>query len=295
MYYLLYGTFYFLSRLPFGALYSLSDVLYRIAYYIVGYRKSVVLSNLKIAFPEKPEKERKQIAKEFYRNLMDAIVETIKLFSLSEKELNKRCTADLELINELAAKGKNIQLQPAHQFNVEYYNLLYSQQLKQLNFIFMYMPFSGDNLNRVFKKLRTQYGSKLVSATNFKNERKVLEEGQYALTLGADQSPGNVKDAMWMNFFSEPAPFIPGPAKVAVKNNYAIVCVQFVKEKRGYYKFENTLLAENPAGMSPEELTRKYRDFVEAAIRRQPSNYLWTHKRWKHRIKREDMGMWVDE
>jgi Kdo2-lipid IVA lauroyltransferase/acyltransferase len=294
MYFLLYGTFYLLSLLPFSILYFISDGLYRLAYYVVGYRKNVVMSNLRVAFPEKTEKERKRIAREFYRNLMDAIVETIKLFSISEKELNKRCSGDFALINELAAKGKNIQLQPPHQFNVEYYNLLYSQQLKQLNFIFMYMPFSGDNLNRVFKKLRTQYGSKLISATNFQKEREILKEGQYAITLGADQNPGNVKDAMWMNFFNEAAPFIPGPAKVAVKNNYAIVFVEFIKVKRGYYKFENTLIAENSAELNPEELTKKYRDLVEGAIKRQPSNYLWTHKRWKHRIKREDMGMWVE-
>jgi Kdo2-lipid IVA lauroyltransferase/acyltransferase len=295
MYYLLYGTFYLLSLLPFSILYLLSGLLYRVAYYVVGYRKSIVLSNLRIAFPEKSEKERKVIAKAFYRNLVDAIVETIKLFSISEKELGKRCSGDLGLINDLAAKGKNIQLQPAHQFNVEYYNLLYSQQLKQLNFIFVYMPFSGANLNKAFKKLRTQFGSRLISATNFQKERSILKEGQFAITLGADQNPGNVKDAMWMNFFNEPAPFIPGPAKVAVKNNYAVVFVEFIKVKRGHYKFENTLIAENSGEFGAEELTRRYRDLVEHAIKRQPSNYLWTHKRWKHRIKREDMPMWAEK
>jgi Kdo2-lipid IVA lauroyltransferase/acyltransferase len=293
MYYLVYGIFYLLSLLPFTALYAISDALYTLLYYVIGYRRKVVLNNLKIAFPAYSEKERKQIAKDFYRNLIDAMIETVKLISVPEKEFSKRCSSDFSIINELAAKGKNIQLQPAHQFNVEYFNLLYSRQLK-LNFIFMYMPFSGKTLNKVFSDLRTKYGSKLVSATNFQNERNVLEEGQYAITLGADQNPGNLRGAYWANFFGKAAPFIPGPAKVAVKNNSAIILVEFVKVKRGYYRFENTLLAENAKDFTPQELTKKYRDFVEAAIRRQPANYLWTHKRWKHPIKREQMQFWID-
>jgi Kdo2-lipid IVA lauroyltransferase/acyltransferase len=293
MFYLIYGLLYLVSLLPFRILYLLSDLLYGLTYYIIGYRKAVVFNNLEIAFPDKSKEERGLIAKRFYRNLVDDIVETIKLLSISERELKKRCSSNFEVINAIAAKGKNIQLQPGHQFNVEFFNLLYSKELKNLKFIFMYMPFSDKAFDRVFNKLRTRFGSILVSATNFKNERSKLN-GQYAITLGADQNPGNLHTAFWMNFFNKAVPFIPGPARQAVKNNSAIVLVEFVRVKRGYYKFENILLTENAGDFTAEELTKKYRDFVEAAVRRQPANYLWTHRRWKHSFREEFATLWIE-
>jgi KDO2-lipid IV(A) lauroyltransferase len=48
------------------------------------------LQNLEIAFPEKSEKERRTIARRFYRNFTDTIVESIKVLSMSEKELDRR-------------------------------------------------------------------------------------------------------------------------------------------------------------------------------------------------------------
>ena len=90
MYQVVYGFFYLLSLLPWRVMYFLSDCIYVLVYYVFGYRKNVVFSNLKIAFPEKTEGERKRIAKDFYHGFVDSFVETVKLISISEKELRKR-------------------------------------------------------------------------------------------------------------------------------------------------------------------------------------------------------------
>ncbi len=90
MYYVVYGLLYLISLLPFFILYGLSDFAYFIIYRLIGYRKEIVLYNLSIAFPEKTFEERKKIAKQFYKNLVDTFIETIKLLSISEKEFNKR-------------------------------------------------------------------------------------------------------------------------------------------------------------------------------------------------------------
>ena len=94
MYYVVYGFLYALSLLPLRVLYLLSDFFYFIIYHVAGYRKNVVMHNLAIAFPEKTETERKAIAKKFYRNFTDFLVETIKLFSANNSFLNKRFIAD---------------------------------------------------------------------------------------------------------------------------------------------------------------------------------------------------------
>ena len=295
MYFLLYGLFYLISLLPFWLIYLISDGFYLIVFYIIGYRKSVVSNNLAIAFPEKSVQERNSIMKQFYHNLIDTFLESIKLLTLSEKSLHKRCSSNFEVIEQLIKEGKNIQLHPGHQFNVEFYNLLYSNVLKELSFVFVYMPFTNKPLDKLIYKLRSRFGSVLVAATDFRNQKIKFEGKQYAITLGSDQNPSYIKGAFWLNFFGKPVPFLPGPARSAVKNDTAIVLVEFIKIKRGYFRFENTILTTSAISALPENLTKAYRNFIEKIIKAQPSNYLWTHKRWKHTFSDEYKLLWIDD
>src|SRR6516164_1531275 len=123
MYYLIYGFLYLFSLLPFWILYGISNFAYVLLYYVVGYRKDIVLSNLAIAFPEKSLEERKRISKAFYRNFTDNFIEIIKLLSISEKELKKRFTGEFDIPNNYYESGRNIQYHLGHFFNWEYANL----------------------------------------------------------------------------------------------------------------------------------------------------------------------------
>ena len=87
MYYVVYGLLWLLSLLPLRLLYVLSDACYGILFYIIKYRRDIVLNNLKNAFPEKTDEERFRIAKKFYHNLVDTFIETIKMISASRSYL----------------------------------------------------------------------------------------------------------------------------------------------------------------------------------------------------------------
>jgi KDO2-lipid IV(A) lauroyltransferase len=78
---------------------------------------------------------------------------------------------------------------------------------------------------------------------------------------------------------------VTGPGKGAVKNNTAVVYVAFHKVKRGYYSFKAIPLVENGSDHTPEQLTILYRNALEETIRNNPSNYLWSHRRWRHEWK----------
>jgi len=110
MYYILFGFFYLLSLLPMRMLYIISDGIYLVVYYIIGYRKKEVMQNLEIAFPEKSDAERVKIARAFYHNLLDSFIETIKLVSASRRFLEKRITANWEVLEPLYQSGKSCQL-----------------------------------------------------------------------------------------------------------------------------------------------------------------------------------------
>jgi Kdo2-lipid IVA lauroyltransferase/acyltransferase len=286
MYYIVYGFLYLFSLLPFAVLYLLADFFYVLVFYVVGYRKDIVLANLLIAFPEKTQKERIRIAKQFYHNLIDTFIESVKFISISKKQILKRSTGEFDLINNLAAKGYNIHIMAGHQFNWEYGNLLHAMNLS-VPFVGIYMPISNKILDKIFYNFRKRYGTVLISAQSFKSKMHNVFSKQYSLGLAADQNPGDPRNAYWMNFMGKPVPFVTGPAKGAVKNNTAVVIVGFNKIKRGYYHFNTTLIAENGSQYTPQQLTLLYKNELEKIIRKDPSNYLWSHRRWKYDWKPE--------
>ncbi len=280
MYYIIYPLLYLLSLLPWGILYLLSDGVYVILYYISGYRKKVVMNNLLIAFPEKTEKEREIIAKEFYHNFTDTFIETIKLLSVNDTEFAKRYTSNNEIINELYETGLNVQLQAGHFFNWEFVNLGESRYGK-FPFVAVYMPIANKNFDRMIHKLRARYGTILVPAVDFKTKFHQYVKGRYALGLAADQNPGNPLAAHWVSFFNRLTPFVTGPEKGAKLNNTPVIFGHFYKVKRGYYHTQFTVITTTPRDFEMGKLTQLFASCVEKAIRERPANYLWSHRRWK--------------
>ncbi len=286
MYYIVYGLFYTISLLPLRVLYLLSDFAYFIIYYIAGYRKKVVFANLKLAFPEKSEEERKRIAKQFYHNFSDSFIETIKLFSADEKFIRKRFYGDFSVLDYLFEKGKRCQLHSSHNFNWEYANLGIPLNLKH-QLLTVYMPIENKMFDKIFKKVRRKTGAILLLATDMRKAILPYRNTVYALALVADQNPGKPDSAYWVNFLNKPAPFVRAPESGARRGNIPVVFTYFLKEKRGYYRIYNVLAEENPANTKPGELTLKYVRFLEEMIRKYPEVWLWSHRRWKWDWKEE--------
>ncbi len=87
---LLYPIFWFISVLPMRILFMISDVIYVILYYVIGYRKKIVRHNLKLCFPEKSDKELLDLEKKSFQHFVDVFMELIKSFTITEKEMSKR-------------------------------------------------------------------------------------------------------------------------------------------------------------------------------------------------------------
>ena len=294
MYYILYGFLYLISLLPSFLLYGLSDLVAFILYRVAGYRKAIVEGNLAIAFPEKTEAERKVIASKFYRNLTDTFIESIQMLSMSDARIQKRATINGEAVRALEASGKNIQYHSGHQMNWEYGNYAVAKN-SGIPFIAIYMRIKNKAVDRLFVKLRSRPGSVMIAAQDFKSRMHNVFNNQYAIGLVADQNPGVPSNAYWLNFFGRPTPFVTGPDKGARRNKVAVVFVKFTKIKRGYYHFHQEVITDDASSWTEGMLTRRYRDFLEQAIREQPENYLWSHRRWKWGWDNSYARRWIDE
>lgn len=295
MYFIIYGLLYLISLLPFAVLYFLSDGIYFFLFYVFGYRRKIVTANLKIAFPDKTDKEIYRISKQFYHNLTDTFVEIIKLISMSDRMFEKRCKADFTIIEELIKQGKNVQLHAGHQFNWEFGSLFMSKVIKTIPTYAIYIPIKNTAMERLFLKIRQKYGTIFIKATEFRIRREEIFKERFVFFLAADQNPGDASYAYWLNYFSKPAPFITGPEIGARKNDTAIVFVRSRIPKRGHYILECTLCTENASSTPLGDITRAYRDFLEKIIKEEPDNYLWTHRRWKSDYKKEYSNNWIDK
>ncbi len=294
MYYLVYGFLYIFSLLPFPVLYFISDGIYFILYYLIGYRKKVVMDNLTIAFPEKTKLEKIIISKKFYKNFVDSFLETIKAISMSDREFDKHCSGNFELINEVSKSGRNIQLLGGHLFNWEYGNLVTSKNIN-IPSIGIYSDIENKIFDKVFYKLRSRYNTILISTKSFKRDMTRKMRQQHVMCIAADQNPSNLTNAYWLDFFGRLTPFIPGPFKAAVKNNPVIFLVSFEKTSRGHYRFDFGRLIENAHEYTPEQLIVIYKNHLQEIIKHHPEIYLWSHRRWKNSYKDEYQNNKIDE
>jgi KDO2-lipid IV(A) lauroyltransferase len=290
MYYIIYPFLYLLSLLPWRVIYLVGDGLYVLMYHVIRYRREVVIKNLLIAFPEKTLEERQEIARQFYHNLADTFVETIKLLSISDRSLAKRYKANSEVLYDFYDTGRNIQLHAGHFFNIEFVTLGETQSNKKFPLVGVYMPLSSKAFDRILLNLRSRYGGILIPAVNFKAGFKDYVCGRYALALAADQNPPNLAAAHWIKFFDRPTPFSTGPEKGARNHNTIVVFANFYREKRGYFRMHYELMSSSPCDMEEGALTRLFVKHIEKAIRERPANYLWSHRRWKWEFNAEKHG-----
>lgn len=293
MYYLVYGPLYLVSLLPFFILYGIADFFFVILFYLMGYRKEVVLINLKNAFPEKTDNERKEIARKFYRNFCDNWIETIKLLSISKKAMNKRISGNFEVFEQLHQTGQSVQANLGHFFNWEIMTL-HAGINQPYTFLTVYLPQSNKIMNRLIQHLRSRWGNPQIPSTEMARSIMPWRKKQFLIALGADQSP-LPENAYWLYFMNQPTGFAKGPEKNARALNLAVVMLTTTRKKRGHYHFDYFLLSDQPKALPDGELMRKYVMHLEENIRLQPELYLWSHRRWKHSWKQEYKSMWVDE
>lgn len=287
MYYLLLALLYPVSLLPLPVLYVLSDAVYGLLYYIAGYRKKVVSDNLKNAFPEKTEEELFKIRKQFYKNFCDQWMETLKLLSISEKELNRRFTGNWEVFQKLGEEGKNTYAILGHTFNWEWANVACQYHTPQ-QYACIYLPLTNSAFDRLMLRIRSRSGAWMVSMKALKSGLSRLRATQHILALAADQNPSEPELAAWIPFMNREAPFFRGPEQMARRARAAVVFAGIRKIKRGYYRINLFRYCSDASQTEAGDILNAYVRFVEKQLHEQPANWLWTHKRWKHKKMKAD-------
>lgn len=273
-----------LSYLPFPILYLFSDFLFLVSYRLISYRKKIVRKNLQKSFPEKTEAEIKAIEKQFYKDLCDYAVETLKLLSISATELKRRMVyKNPEIVKEFADKNQSILLLTSHQFNWEW--LLTSGCLYlPLGVDYVYQKQSSKTFNAFSLAGRNRFGAFPIERSQVGRETIKRKNILRGVAIMADQFPGHARDKkLWTKFLNQNTAFFLGLSQVAYMTQYPAVFYGVRKIKRGFYEAEGFVVSRPPYVKDSQQIVEDYARAAEKIINQYPAGWLWSHNRWKTR------------
>ncbi len=281
---LLQGLFSTVGSLPLWFLYGLSDFIALFVGDIIGYRKSVIHTNLSSCLPDKDKKELREIEKGYYRFLCDYFVETLRLGCMGKEEIMHRMKFEgTDLVNEALSQGKNVTLYLGHYCNWEWLSSIPLHIREKVFMCQIYHPLENEASDAAFLKIRGRFGANSVKmADTLKVLRKYHQKGVPTMTgYIADQSPLFNAMRYFTNFLHHDTPVTTGPERLSRMFHATVFYCDIERPKRGEYICRFIKMTDDASTLPPFELTEKYFRMLETSILHKPDYWLWSHRRWK--------------
>jgi KDO2-lipid IV(A) lauroyltransferase len=272
-----------ITLLPLEILYIFSDFLFVINFYIVRYRRKIVASNLKNAFPEKSGKELYKIQKRFYRYLSDFFIESVYVINMSIQECCRRYVfTNPEILHNSYEQGKDIIIGAGHYGNWEWATS--STEIMSYKCMGIYRPLSNKLFDRLFIYIRSKFNSYPIP---IKETLRALVQSRkdnirFGLYLIADQRPIREDLDFWITFLHQETPVITGIDRLSRKFNTDVYYLNVKRTKRGYYAVSFDLITNNPNEENKNAIAEKFMRKVEESIIEQPEYWFWSHRRWRY-------------
>ncbi len=292
------GLISLVGKLPLNVLYRLGDAVAWFMRSVMSYRKGVIYTNIARAFPTKTYDEVNVIADEYYTRLGNLVAETIWFGGCNGRKGGKRIRKQhiYEYVNPEvlieANRERGVMAMKSHCGNWELlggineysYGLDLHEYIDQNNFYVAYRAMYSKVSDKVFYENRRaplpDYPG-LLEDTKFLRHAVAHRKDKPIYVLNADQYP-YVACHYVGKFLSQPTDGMLGGFAMAAKLGFAVLYMREERVSRGHYRLTFEVITENAAGQDPEMLMRRYYDLLEADIRKDPVNWLWSHKRWHY-------------
>ncbi|MBR6035174.1 MAG: lysophospholipid acyltransferase family protein [Paludibacteraceae bacterium] len=274
-----------LSRLPLCVHYAFADgLLFPIMYHLVRYRRQVVAKNLRNAFPEKSDRERKSIERAFYHQFCDTIVETIYGFRISAEEMKQRVVFEnADEVDHAAKTAGGCVVMLAHVGCWEWMSSCqqwFSPEVLELN---VYRKAKRESTDKALLEIRKKRGGAYVEKQRLLREMVRYRAEKQAIVLGliADQKPRPEVTRTWVYFLHQETGFLDGGEELAKRFNYPVYALTVKCPQRGHYQCRFELLSNDPKATEQGAITAAYARNLEKNIIEQPELWLWSHNRFK--------------
>ena len=265
--------------------YGISTAVAALLRHVIKYRRGVIDGNLAVAFPEKSAEERARIRDTFYARFADLIIEQVWAFGADADDIRGMFECGPEIPAYFArhrAAGRPVFVAAGHHNNYElgaaalglYCGLPMSVIYARLYNIFM---------DGRVRASRERFGMTMWSRGDVAAEMDAwaAAHGSFAVGFAFDQSPSGGRSKFWMPFFGKTTAVQVGLDRYARRYGAAVCYVAAERVGRGRYRLRLEHVCDDarvlPEGL-PVQLATAH---LEAAIRRQPEGWFWSHRRWK--------------
>lgn len=273
-----------LSWLPGFIMKFLSYLINTIVFGVFQYRSKVIGTNLIRSFPELTLTERKSIAEKFYQHFSEIFLEMVVLIRLRPTHQSGRIRfTNPEVMRKAFSQKQNIIIIAGHYGNWEWTLLPFLESGYRV--LAVYKPQSSKLANQLMKDIRQKPGVLLVP---MKETLRVItreiknNSSPFALLLVGDQIPARGDIRFWTPFLNQDTAFFTGAEKLARRFGFPVFYVD--QKKPGFARYEVTVTPVYDGISKTEEgaITTAFAGLLEASIRREPSLWLWSHRRWKY-------------
>ncbi|MBQ6770684.1 MAG: lysophospholipid acyltransferase family protein [Bacteroidales bacterium] len=276
-----------LSITPFHLLYLRSDFYFFVVYHVVRYRRKVVRNNLLNSFPEMGILEIKAVEKQFYHHLIDTVVETCRLMRMSVEDVKKHIdVVNPEVVEALFAHHRSFFYAFPHSGNWEWFGKR-MQTLSGHHPMAIYKKVKNPEADRFIYDLRTSLPVEMIESDAALRTLARREGKLDAVLILADQTSFGLESDYWNVFMHQETCWFTGLERMARFLDYAIVFVDMKRVRRGQYELTFHLLTDDPKSTAKGEIMERYSQHIERFIHEQPYNWLWSHRRWKHKRKHD--------
>ena len=280
-----------LAHLPLSVLYLFAEVIYLLLAYVMRYRWRVVTENLRNSFPEKTPAEIERTGKVFYRHFAQVVVEIVKLAAISPEALARRVHfTNPELMTNHFAQNRLVLALGSHMGNWEW--LLNGAALEFPGAAAgVYKPLNNLFFEALMRRLRTRFGADAVPMLATLRYLVAHRGEGRILSLLIDQAAGPEDRPYWTQFLHQDTSFYTSADRLAVQFDCPVLYIGIRRAQRGYYEVTFTELpdgrAAGGASVGAFPITEAFARQLEKDMRASPEQYLWTHRRWKHKRKLE--------
>ena len=273
----------FLTHLPLPVLYALGAFAYVVTFHVLRWHRELAARNLRNAFPEKSDVERRAILRQSYVNLGQTLAEAFWGFGASAEELTRRVAVENpEVIAPFVAAKQSVVVLTAHVCNWEWLLPAASSRFG-VPIDAVYKPVRVASLDAFLRDTRSRFGGKPIPIQSFLFElmRRAGQARAYAMV--ADQTPPRNMDKHWTTFLHQDTAFFTGADKIARFLEAPVLYVAMRRLSKGHYSVRLHLLVEPPYdGRDDLQVVERYARRLETEIRASPADWLWVHNKWKY-------------
>jgi KDO2-lipid IV(A) lauroyltransferase len=244
-------------------------------------RRRVALANLGLVYPELSTAKRREIARGSFHHLGEMACDTFSARRFNAEGLCARTTVEgWEHLDEARSAGHGAMLMSAHLGTWEI--AAHTIGLYQGGMHVIGRPLDNPWLNHELMAMRTSHGNKTILKRGAARDsmRVLKQQGLVGILIDQRVRP---EHGVLIPFMGQPAVTSPLLAKLAQKTGAPVVPIFGRFEPRGRYRVRilEPLVSEGQGDEAAAEFTRRVLGVVEGEIRKDPSKWLWLHKRWK--------------